>query len=323
MVKAMRIFLQQMMRILLMCILVLCMQFASAQTDSLNRNTSIQSPTDTIRNLQPEQVFDKVDSLAPNTRRDTVLVARTLMQPGDSDYYKSHPFFGFANPTRYTISVRQWEGKEAIFYVLIALLIFFALVRNGFSRYLNDLFKTYFRTTVRQRQVKDQLLQNPLPSLLLNIFFLLSIGLYLALLLQYFGLGEQFHFWFLFLYCVLGLVFMYGLKFLSLSLMGWILQVKDAISTYIFIVFSTNKVIGIALLPFLFVLAFSGGFVKEMVFNLSFVVVLGLFAYRFFLSYVSLQRQIRVSFFHFLLYLMAFEVAPLLLINKLLFTILR
>jgi hypothetical protein len=313
-----------MIRVLFAVILMWCVQDSSAQAIDSSGAGSRPVVADSVRRITVSQdTLDKVDSLAPNTRRDTVFVARMLMQRGDSTYYRTHPFFGFAEPTRYTISIKQWQGKEAIFYVLISLLIFFALVRNGFSRYLNDLFKTYFRTTVRQRQVKEQLLQNPLPSLLLNIFYLLSTGLYIALLLQYFKLGEQFHFWFLFLYCVIGLVVIYGLKFLTLTLMGWILQVREAISTYIFIVFSTNKVIGIVLLPFLFLLAFSSGFMKEMIFNLSFIVVLGLFAYRFFLSYVSIHRQIKVSFFHFLIYLMAFEIAPLLLINKLLFTILR
>jgi hypothetical protein len=44
--------------------------------------------------------------------------------------------------------------------------------------------------------------------------------------------------------------------------------------------------------------------------------------YRYFLSYVTIHRQIRINFLHFIIYLAAFEIAPLLLINKLLLTIL-
>ena len=91
------------------------------------------------------------------------------------------------------------------------------------------------------------------------------------------------------------------------------------IDAYIFIVFTTNKIIGIALLPFLVLLAFTYGFVNETAMNLSIVVVAALFAYRYFLSYISIRRQVSISFLHFLLYLCAFEVIPLLLINKLLF----
>src|SRR5206468_5267009 len=106
----------------------------------------------------------------------------------------------------YSITIKQWQGKELIFYTLLGLLIFFALIKNGSSRYMMDLFQTFFRTSPRQRQLREQLVQSPLPSLLLNIFFLLSAGMFLALILQCFRLGIQYNFWLLFLCCFLGLI---------------------------------------------------------------------------------------------------------------------
>ena len=236
--------------------------------------------------------------------------------------WNDHPVFRFTDPMRYSVTEKKWIGKDAIFYSMIGLLLFFALIKNGFGRYIQDLFSSYFRTTVKQKQIKEQLLQNPLPSMLLNLFFTLSIGMFLALLFQYFKLGLEFNFWLLYLYCVVGLVCVYALKFVSLKLLGWIFQVSTTIDSYIFIVFTTNKIIGILLLPFLVVLAFTKGVVNEAAMSLSIMVVLGLIAYRFFLSFISIRGQIRLSFLHFLIYLFAFEIIPLLLINKLLFTFL-
>ncbi|HEU4470309.1 MAG TPA: DUF4271 domain-containing protein, partial [Flavisolibacter sp.] len=159
----------------------------------------------------------------------------------------------------------------------------------------------------------------PLPSLLLNLFFLLSGGMFLALLLQYFQLGGEFNFWLLYLYSLLGLAGVYAVKFITLKFLGWIFQMSEATESYIFIVFTTNKVIGMAILPFVVILAFSQGLMSQAAVVVAITVVVGLYAYRFFLSYVTIHRQVRVSFFHFLLYLCAFEIAPLLLINKLLF----
>jgi hypothetical protein len=256
----------------------------------------------------------------------TIAGQHRLPQPSraflaDSFFY-SHPYFRFTNPVRYTTTLKTWEGKEAIFYSMIALLLFFALIRNGFARYISDLFKIFFRTTVNQRQIRDQLLQSPLPSLLLNIFYLLSIGMFVTLLLQYLGLGTGYNFWLLFLYSVLALAGIYTIKFLSLKVLGWIFHVREAVESYIFIVFSTNKVMGIAMLPFLVLLAFTYGFISQAAMNLAIMVVVALFAYRFFLSYVTIHRQVKIQFFHFLLYLLAFELVPLLLINKLLFSLL-
>jgi hypothetical protein len=76
------------------------------------------------------------------------------------------------------------------------------------------------------------------------------------------------------------------------------------------------------LIPFLVVLAFSYGMVNQSALTLSLVVVGALLVYRFFLSSVSLKDKVRVGFIHFLIYLLAFEIAPLLLINKLLFRLL-
>jgi hypothetical protein len=276
---------------------------------------SLTTAVDTLRRLEG------VDPLLSPSRRDTVVLPSAAWRQ-DSARYAGHPYFRFTGATRYTVSVRQWEGKETIFYSLIALLIFFALIRNGFYRYLQDLFRSFFRTTVRQRQIKEQLLQSPLPSLLLNVFFVLSIGMFAALAFQHFGLGQQYNFWVLYLYCVLALGVIYGAKYLVLKFVGWILQAREVLDTYIFVVFTANKVMGIALLPFLLVLAFSQGQVSLVVLHSGLSVVGLLFAYRFFLSWVSVQRQVKMGFFHFALYLAALELAPLLLINKLLFEIL-
>lgn len=264
----------------------------------------------------------KLDSVAfadsiKNTKNVRPTISLFKPQPFLS-VWSDHPVFRFTNPMRYSVTEKKWLGKEAIFYSMIGLLLFFALIRNGFGRYVQDLFSSYFRTTVKQKQIKEQLLQNPLPSVLLNLFFTLSIGMFLALAFQYFKLGLEFNFWSLYLYCVIGLICIYTLKFVSLKLLGWIFQVSNTIDSYIFIVFTTNKIIGILLLPFLVVLAFTYGVVNEAAMSLSIMVVLGLIAYRFFLSFISIRGQIRISFLHFLIYLFAFEIIPLLLINKLL-----
>lgn len=283
--------------------------------DSLNRSSvdSTVNPSDTL--AAASQVLP--DSLR-FSRRDPITAIHYAPGPSKGLLFKAHPLFSFTQPTRYTVTARKWEGKEAIFYSLIGLLLFFAILRNSFYRYVDDLFKTYFRTTVKQRQIKDQLLQSPLPSMMFNIFFTLSIGMFLALVLQYFGMGTEYNFWMLYLYCVLGLIAMYGVKYITLKIIGWLFQVPDATESYIFVVFTTNKIIGMVLIPFIVVLAFTFGNVKQATVTLSIAVIIGILVYRFFLSYTSIKNKIRVSFFHFLIYLLAFEVAPLLLINKLL-----
>jgi hypothetical protein len=295
---------------------------AQITADSLPQADSVRlRMADSLRRL--DSLF--VDSLAkvPPPIRDSI---RPILQfPFDSDsfLYRKRLFFSFTDPVRYNISEREWTGKEVIFYGIIALLIIFALIKNSFRRYLPDLFSSYFRTTVRQRQIKEQLLQSPLPSLLFNIFFVLSGGLFLSLLLQQLELAEDVPFWILAVYCAVALALVYTGKFLLLKFFGWAFRMAGATDTYIFVIFSTNKILGILLLPFTILLAFTYGSVNGAAVTLSLIMVGCLFLYRYFLVFISINRMVQINFFHFLLYLAAFEIVPVLLINKLLFLFLR
>ena len=294
--------------------------FGQTRTDSTRLADSLQA-VDSLRRLEALQA----DSLArvPPPIRDTIRPVLQLPFASDSFQYRKRLFFQFTDPVRYSISEKHWQGKDAVFYSVIALLIIFAVIKNGFPRYLSDLFGSYFRTTVRQRQIKEQLLQNPLPSLLFNVFFVLSAALYLSLLFEHFSLTGDVPLWKLTLYSAVALAVIYAGKFVILKFFGWVFQLSGATDTYIFVIFSTNKVLGILLLPFTILLAFTYNSVNAAAVTLSLIVIACLFAYRYFLSYISINRMVPLNVFHFLLYLAAFEILPLLLINKLLFHFLR
>ncbi|MFN6397366.1 MAG: hypothetical protein ACK4WR_04650, partial [Bacteroidota bacterium] len=78
------------------------------------------------------------------------------------------------------ISIHQPQGKEILFYAFVGLLLFLGIIRQLFPKYFNDLFRLFFRTTLKQRHLSEQLTQTPLPSFLLNLFFFFSAGLYLS-----------------------------------------------------------------------------------------------------------------------------------------------
>lgn len=229
-----------------------------------------------------------------------------------------HPYFAFKEkPTvSQPSAIKKFNGKELLFYLIVFLLLVFAVLKRVFSKYFNDLFRLFFRTTLKQRQIREQLMQTPLPSLLLNGFFIISAGIYTTFLLQHFNLSPVNNFWLLLLYCCLGLSAAYFVKFIGLKISGWLFNVKEAADSYIFIVFVVNKMLGILLLPFLVLIAFTIGDVYSISLTISLCLIAGLLAYRFILTYVAVRNQVKVNPFHFFLYLCAFEIAPLLLVYK-------
>jgi len=217
---------------------------------------------------------------------------------------------------------KTFTGKEYLFYYLVFLLILFGLLRRAFAKYFYDLFRVFFKTTLKQRQTQEQLLQSSLASVFMNSFFVLSAGLYVNFLLQYFQLVISDNFWLQYVYCAGALATIYLVKYIGLKITGWLFNVSNATESYIFIVFIINKMLGIFLLPFLLLLAFANDPLYGSAMVISWLGIGLLLIYRFILSYGALRKEVKLNSFHFILYILGFEVIPLLLIYKLLLIIL-
>jgi hypothetical protein len=267
----------------------------------------------------PVQDFMK-DSVSRRPRTDTGWKIQNnwaSLEAITGEIFSHHPWMGFNSRPETNYSARKtFQGKEVYFYIIIALLLVFAILRNAFSKYFNDLFRVFFRTTLKQRQIREQLMQTPLPSLLMNAFFVLSGGLYMALVLDHYGKNPAASVWELALYCAAGLAAAYFVKFIGLRILGTIFGIRQAVTSYIFIVFIINKMVGILLLPFIVLLAFTTGSLQQWALTLSFILLGGMLIYRFILTFAAIRNQIKVNPFHFLIYVAAFEVAPLILVYR-------
>ena len=268
----------------------------------------------------PKRDTIKIDSTKALQKNDTAwldIATAWSKEPFIALAFKKNHFFGFSSRVlAITSNKKEFRGKEVLFYTLIAFFLFFAFLRSSFPKYLIDLFRVAFRTTLKQRQLGEQLVQTPLPSLLFNFFFLVSSSFYLDLVLQHYQLAREYNFWVLFLYCFLGLACVYIVKLFTLKFCGWLFNISPITDGYIFIVFMVNKIIGIYLLPFLALLAFTDNDIYTVSFMLSYLGVFALLGYRFILAYGLIQKQMRLNPFHFFLYLCAFEIIPLFLIYK-------
>ena len=265
-----------------------------------------------------------VDSSKPLVDTVNLPVKDSLAKPATillqfKDVLRNHPYYNFfGKPVDLTIQERNVQGSEKLFYGILLLFFYYAMIRVLFQKYLSNVFALFFRATLRQQQIREQLLQTPLPSLLLNILFVTTGGIYAALLSNFYGYLTNIDFWPLALYCIGFLFVLYSGKFLVLKTLGWILRISKATDTYLFIVFMVNKMVGIFLLPILLFMAFPYPNLLQVIVTVSLFVLAVLLGYRLLLSYRAVRSEIRVNPFHFFLYLCAFEIAPLLLIYKVL-----
>jgi hypothetical protein len=210
----------------------------------------------------------------------------------------------------------ETRGKEGLFYGLLGMVFLLALFRRFFPKYWSDLFRLFFRTTLRQRQLRDQLQLASLPSLLLNAFFFLTMSFYLSLFLSGRGWNPFSEYWTFWLLLVAALMVVYLVKWIGLQFAAWVFGQSELGEDYTFLVFTVNKVMGLMLLPLVVGLAFGEGWVWSVSLQLSWLLIGGLLLYRGYLTYRVIRRQAVVSPFHFFLYWLGFELAPLLVLYR-------
>jgi hypothetical protein len=297
-----------------------------------------QSPDSAVQVIDSARIRDSAlrvqrakDSLLAKTQQEiqhakdsitkVIVARRKLLLASFQQVLKDNPYLNFyGKPEKQMISLRNVQSNDGIFYYIVALVLYLGLMRLFFYKYMNTMFTLFFRATLRQQQLREQLLQAPLPALLMNVFFVVTLATYCTFLAIHFRLPFAESFWTTLLYAIILIACIYFVKFIFLNIVGWIFGISNVTDTYIFIVFLINKMIGIFLLPVIALLAFPSPTLLPVTLMISYILVGGMLFYRFIISYRPVRSEIKVNRFHFFLYLCAFEIAPLLLIYKVLMT---
>ena len=322
--------------LLLVLICLGCAFLTQAQVDSSAPAQSVTEKTDTVK-PKPKRVIKKKPVLPPVPVVDSTALVDTSKTFVTDSIPKGWPyprvmFKVFASyesipfsqaPVQKLMVRRVVENRDWVFYLFVAMLLVLGLFRLYFAKYFNDLQRLFFNTTLKQKQIREQMIQAALPSLLFNAYFIVSAGVFAFFLLQYYKLNAATNRWILMSACILLILVIYVVKFITLKLCGWIFDRKEAADTYIFIVFLLNKLLGVFLVPFSIIISYARGSLLDIVVTLSYALIAGFFLYRIFLSYSALRNELKISLLHFFLYLCAFEIIPVILIYKVLLDLLE
>lgn len=220
-----------------------------------------------------------------------------------------------SEPVSFAAQLKKASSKDTLFYLIAGIVLLLGFLKYVYKRYFTNLFRVFFNISLRQSQLTDQLLQAKLPSLLFNIFFVISGGIYLYILLSWYHLIND-NKWILIFSSTALLGLIYFTKFCTLKFTGWITGLAEVTNTYIFVIFLINKIIGIFLVPFIIILSFSDAAIVKIAVLVS-LMGIGIFLLlRFFRSYGLLQSQLKISKFHVILYITGIEILPLMLIYK-------
>ncbi len=211
---------------------------------------------------------------------------------------------------------KQSSGKEYIFYTLCIVVFILGLFKTFYTIYFNNLFRVFFNTSIRQTQLTDQLLQAKLPSFILNIFFTITTGIYIWLLFKYYHPPRLISSQLLLPFCIGGVGILYLTKYCILKFMGWMSGMQQAADNYIFVIFLVNKITGIIMVPFIILLTFSMNHWINYIVIFSLLVMGLFFLSRYAKIFGVLEYRFPLQPLHFVIYIAAVEVVPILLIYK-------
>lgn len=268
-----------------------------------------------LTSLPKDSLQLKKDSVA---KIDSVIVTKNKSIPQKEGYYflqevsllGNEPFINKIMPKKPIML-----NNDGLFYVLAFIVLILAIVKLAFPKHLVNVFSIFFQTIYRQKQTKDQLLQDKLAHFGLMLVFFASTSVFVTTLLiknHIFSLG----FWQLLTICFLLLIGVYSLKYIFVQALGLLFKQQEASTTYIFLVFLINKLIGVLLIPAIILISFSTASISQVALLFSYCAVSFLLLYRVFLTYKSVNSRLNINIFQFFLYFCGVEILPLLLIYK-------
>lgn len=300
-----------------------------SQTDTL-RNNSIQQDTSSVSS-QPFS-SDSTNSFANTTKQLTDSLIQPSIVTQKILTWKEDTLFNrlFTNPylikdTKPVMMIsdeREPASKDELFYLLAGITFYFAFLKITFPKYFQNIFKLLFQSSFFQKHGKEVMSQDNLPSLLFNLLFIISGGLFLTVLAIHYQWMNM-PFWLMLVYASATLAGIYFAKFLFVSFAGWVFNANDAAKIYNTIIFLVNKIIGILLIPLLLLFAFSDSFIADEILSVCYIVFIILLAYRYLASFNLISGTLKINPIHFFIYLCAVEILPLLIIYKVIINLIR
>lgn len=202
------------------------------------------------------------------------------------------------------------------FIYLFLLAGFFAWIRVYYGNLILQTIQASVNFQVANRMFKDNsLLQNQLDRIL-YLFYFLSMGFLLYYAESRLGLRPyNLEGIWLFLFNLGLLTGVFLGRLLLLNTAGFLFNRGRVLKEYLYNIFIFNKLIGMAVLPMVFLLVYTTGILQEIILWLTLALVCGVFLMRLIRGVVFSYRK-EVLIFYMFLYLCALEIAPLVLLYR-------
>jgi hypothetical protein len=210
-------------------------------------------------------------------------------------------------------------SAEWMVIVFLTCLFLLSWVKNAYPKRFYRLLRSMFNNNSLFQVMREELVFSHRGSIVLTFIFILIAGLFLTLggiVFNYSIVDQNENSLIQFGYWCLVIISIYLLKWVFNGLFLSLIQQSDYLKTFMFVVSTFNKIIGLVLLPIAISAAYLPLKYAAILINIGVVLWALILVYRL-IKEVSISISYKIPHLYIILYLCAFEISPFLVGVKL------
>jgi len=283
-----------------------CLQFYGQQT---------ASPFDILPRLPQSSSQDSTITISTSSNPfDLIKISPTLARPSNQV-----PQFRVERQSSVLSTKEKAEQyQQFLFITILTMMIILTLVITVFRIFIGKLWQAFLNDNLLSQLLREQSVGVRIGNLILYAMFCINAGIFAFLALKHFHIKiADSNIVSLFL-CISGIAGFYAFKHLMLSFVRYVFPIKKDVSRYNFTIIVFNIMAGIFLVPLVLFVAYAPDNVSGLFVYTGIGLLLALLAFRGLRGLLIANQFVVWHKFHFFLYLCAVEIAPLIVVIKLL-----
>ena len=261
-------------------------------------------------------------------RLDVPITEDTTAPSGTGNPFDLLPSAGSARPTRAVASRKATpkhiskEDSEAtnrrlLLISIISSLLLLTILVTLFRSQLGRAYRAFLNDNLLAQLQREREGVGGLPYYFFYGFFMLNAGLFIYLASQYYGVTLHPNNWIRLSYCIGGITALFLGKHLLLNIIAFIFPIEKEIRLYNFTIIVFSIILGIFFVIANMLIAYAPEQATGHLLNGSYLIIASLYLFRILRGLFIGNRFFAFHKFHFLLYICTVEIAPVLVLTRL------
>ncbi len=208
-------------------------------------------------------------------------------------------------------------SKNFLFWVFLIMFLLLAFVVSATRYAVSATYQSLLKEGSFRTAFKEQTGWGSLGYLSLYVLYWINAGIFVFLTLNHYHFHSAYGQFSTFLLCVLAVGAVFIVKHLILYIVAAVFPIEKSIRQYNFIVIISGVLIGLILAPINIFIAYAPASMTETFIYTGFFVITAVYLLRMFRSLSIGAPYLMTNRFHFFIYLCSVEIAPLIILIKL------